>query len=98
MYNFSAGKDGSHGLDLSFSTHLFLLEGVWNSSLESQIVSRAHRMGATGSVKVREFCVEIFFFSVLKRGSSALFIYIFFELSNRNHTAKGHTIDNEGYN
>ncbi len=46
------GKDGSHGLDLSFCTHLFLLEGVWNSSLESQIVSRAHRMGATGSVEV----------------------------------------------
>eukprot|EP01084_Bolivina_argentea_P047718 87946_1 len=52
------GKDGSHGLDLSFSTHLFLLEGVWNSSLESQIVSRAHRMGATGSVKVIQLIMK----------------------------------------
>ncbi len=82
IYHFYVGKDGSHGLDLSFSTHLFLLEGVWNSSLESQIVSRAHRMGATGSVKVRDVCVEIFFFFFpilsLEEEQFSLVYFIFF--------------------
>ena len=45
--------DGSTGLDLSFATHLFMLEKVKDPALESQIVSRAHRMGATGPVQVQ---------------------------------------------
>merc|ERR1712046_415957 len=45
-------RDGSHGLDLSFSTHIFLLDHIKDPALESQIVSRAHRMGATGPVEV----------------------------------------------
>ena len=46
------GKDGSEGLDLSFVTHIFFLEQVWDKSLEQQAVARAWRMGAKGSVEV----------------------------------------------
>lgn len=46
------GKDGSEGLDLSFVTHIFFLEEVWDKSLESQAVARAWRMGASGHVEV----------------------------------------------
>ncbi|CAE6076252.1 unnamed protein product [Arabidopsis arenosa] len=40
--------DGSAalGLDLSFVTHVFLMEPIWDKSLEEQVISRAHRMGA----------------------------------------------------
>jgi len=38
-------KDGSHGLDISCATHVFLLDLVWDSGLEEQIVSRAWRFG-----------------------------------------------------
>lgn len=44
--------DGSTGLDLSFATHIFLLERIHDPALKSQIVSRAHRVGATGPVLV----------------------------------------------
>jgi len=47
LYNY-----GSHGLDLSFLTHIFLLEPIHDSALMDQIVSRAFRCGATGSVRV----------------------------------------------
>lgn len=46
------GKDGSEGLDLSFTTHIIFLEQVWDKSLQQQAVSRAYRMGARGSVSV----------------------------------------------
>ena len=42
----------SHGLDLSFVTHIFLLEPVDDAALLEQITSRAHRLGATGPVTV----------------------------------------------
>ncbi|KAG3085476.1 hypothetical protein PC121_g5163 [Phytophthora cactorum] len=45
---------GSHGLDLSFVTHIFLLEEIWDKSVEQQVISRAHRMGATHSVVVEQ--------------------------------------------
>ena len=45
-------EDGSTGLDLSFATHLFLLDQIRDPALESQIISRAHRMGASGPVDV----------------------------------------------
>lgn len=45
-------EDGSRGLDLSFVTHIFLLERIKDPALENQIISRAHRMGATGPVHV----------------------------------------------
>ena len=46
------GKVGSEGLDLSFVTHIFFLEKVWDKSLENQAISRAWRMGAKGHVEV----------------------------------------------
>lgn len=46
------GKDGSEGLDLSFVTHIYFLEAVWDKSLSQQTVARAWRMGATGPVIV----------------------------------------------
>ncbi|CAB9503894.1 F-box protein At3g54460 [Seminavis robusta] len=47
-------KDGSEGLDLSFVTHIFFLEAVWDKSLEQQAVARAWRMGrgSIGPVEV----------------------------------------------
>ncbi|KAE9227540.1 hypothetical protein PF005_g4674 [Phytophthora fragariae] len=45
---------GSHGLDLSFVTHIFLMDEIWDKSLEQQVVSRAHRMGASQAVVVEQ--------------------------------------------
>jgi SNF2 family DNA or RNA helicase len=39
-------------LDLSFATHIFLLERIGDPALRNQLVSRAHRVGATGPVTV----------------------------------------------
>ncbi|RLN72748.1 hypothetical protein BBJ28_00016670 [Nothophytophthora sp. Chile5] len=47
-------ETGSHGLDLSFVTHIFLLEEIWDKSLEQQVISRAHRMGAKQAVVVEQ--------------------------------------------
>lgn len=46
--------DGSAalGLDLSFVTHVFLMEPIWDGSMEEQVISRAHRMGATRPINV----------------------------------------------
>ncbi|CAM9739199.1 unnamed protein product [Chrysoparadoxa australica] len=52
------GKDGSHGLDLSFVTHIFLMDELWDRSLEDQVVARAHRMGATGPVVVSQLLMK----------------------------------------
>lgn len=30
-------RDGSHGLDLSFVTHIFLMEEIWDAGLEDQV-------------------------------------------------------------
>lgn len=49
---------GSHGLDLSFVTHIFLLEEIWDKSVEQQVISRAHRMGAHHSVVVEQLWTE----------------------------------------
>jgi hypothetical protein len=45
-------NDGSEGLDLSFVTHIFFLEEIWDASLRDQAVARAWRMGAKGRVEV----------------------------------------------
>ncbi|KAL7468826.1 hypothetical protein ACHAXS_009057 [Conticribra weissflogii] len=42
----------SHGLDLSFVTHLFLLEPIDDAALLEQVTSRAHRLGCTGPVTI----------------------------------------------
>ncbi|KAI3968270.1 hypothetical protein MKX01_018573 [Papaver californicum] len=46
--------DGSAalGLDLSFVTHVFLMEPIWDGSMEEQVISRAHHMGATRPIYV----------------------------------------------
>lgn len=49
---------GSHGLDLSFVTHVFLMEEIWDKSLEKQVVSRAHRMGARQAVVVEQLVMR----------------------------------------
>jgi hypothetical protein len=48
------GKDGSHGLNLQFVTHIFFLDEILDKSLESQVVSRAYRMGASEHVFVEQ--------------------------------------------
>jgi len=52
------GKDGSHGLDLSFVTHIFFVEEIWDKSLKDQVIARAYRMGATGSVHVEQLVAK----------------------------------------
>ncbi|KAA0034755.1 hypothetical protein IC582_022678 [Cucumis melo] len=46
--------DGSAalGLDLSFVTYVFLMEPIWDRSMEEQVISRAHRMGAIRPIHV----------------------------------------------
>ncbi|XP_009361966.2 F-box protein At3g54460 isoform X1 [Pyrus x bretschneideri] len=52
--------DGSAalGLDLSFVTHVFLMEPIWDRSMEEQVVSRAHRMGATRPIHVETLAMR----------------------------------------
>ena len=45
-------RAAAHGLDLSFVTHIFLLEAILDPELLEQIVARAHRLGAGGAVVV----------------------------------------------
>lgn len=51
-------KDGSEGLDLSFVTHIFFLEEIWDKALEDQAVARAWRMGASGQVEVETLVAQ----------------------------------------
>ncbi|GFY92281.1 SNF2 domain-containing protein [Actinidia rufa] len=52
--------DGSAalGLDLSFVTHVFLMEPIWNRSMEEQVISRAHRMGAIRPIYVETLAMR----------------------------------------
>ncbi|KAJ8756029.1 hypothetical protein K2173_024576 [Erythroxylum novogranatense] len=52
--------DGSAalGLDFSFATHVFLLEPIWDRSMEEQVISRAHRMGATRPINVETLAMR----------------------------------------
>ncbi|PIA48159.1 hypothetical protein AQUCO_01400621v1 [Aquilegia coerulea] len=52
--------DGSAalGLDLSFVTHVFLMEPIWDGSMEEQVISRAHRMGATRPINVETLAMR----------------------------------------
>eukprot|EP00300_Choanocystis_sp_HF-7_P018984 c20199_g1_i1.p1 GENE.c20199_g1_i1~~c20199_g1_i1.p1 ORF type:complete len:403 (-),score=95.31 c20199_g1_i1:1189-2289(-) len=43
---------GAHGLDLSFASLVFIMEPIWEEGKETQVIGRAHRMGATGTVHV----------------------------------------------
>ncbi|XP_066307949.1 F-box protein At3g54460-like isoform X2 [Miscanthus floridulus] len=46
------------GLDLSFVTHVFLMEPIWDRSMEEQVISRAHRMGATRPIHVETLAMR----------------------------------------
>ncbi|PON60049.1 F-box protein [Parasponia andersonii] len=52
--------DGSAalGLDLSFVSHVFLMEPIWDKSMEEQVISRAHRMGATRPIQVETLAMH----------------------------------------
>ncbi len=52
---------GSVGLDLSFAGWVFLMEPLEDSSLEAQVVARAHRMGAprTRPVRVETLVMQV---------------------------------------
>ncbi|XVE86168.1 hypothetical protein DITRI_Ditri18aG0014200 [Diplodiscus trichospermus] len=52
--------DGSAalGLDLSFVTHVFLMEPIWDRSMEEQVISRAHRMGAARPIHVETLAMR----------------------------------------
>ncbi|MFT5732161.1 MAG: superfamily II DNA or RNA helicase [Planctomycetota bacterium] len=43
-------KAGGHGLNLTASDHVFILDPWWNPAVEAQAIDRAHRMGQTRSV------------------------------------------------
>ena len=45
-------ESGSVGLDLSFVSYVLLLEPIADLSMEEQVISRAHRMGAKEPVRV----------------------------------------------
>ncbi|KAI5002062.1 hypothetical protein ZWY2020_026712 [Hordeum vulgare] len=46
------------GLDLSFVNHVFLMEPIWDRSMEEQVISRAHRMGATRPINVETLAMR----------------------------------------
>lgn len=46
------------GLDLSFVNHVFLMEPIWDRSMEEQVISRAHRMGATCPINVETLAMR----------------------------------------
>ncbi|KAI5055010.1 hypothetical protein GOP47_0030461 [Adiantum capillus-veneris] len=67
LWNFQRDKDctvllmdgsAALGLDLSFVTHVYLMEPIWDRSVEEQVVSRAHRMGATRPVLVETLAMR----------------------------------------
>lgn len=43
-------KAGGHGLNLTASDYVFILDPWWNPAIESQAIDRAHRMGQTRPV------------------------------------------------
>lgn len=51
-------RDGALGLDLSFATHLFLMDTLMDRELEDQVVSRVYRMGCRAAVQVFQLVME----------------------------------------
>ncbi|KAI4965942.1 hypothetical protein ZWY2020_047370 [Hordeum vulgare] len=45
------------GLDLSFVNHVFLMEPIWDRSMEEQVINQAHRMGATRPINVETLAI-----------------------------------------
>ena len=52
-------ESGSVGLDLSFVGYVFLMEPLADASLETQVISRAHRMGAQHTVYIETLAMKV---------------------------------------
>ena len=52
-------ESGSVGLDLSFASHVFLMEPLADASLQAQVESRAHRMGAVQPIHVETLIMQV---------------------------------------
>ncbi len=52
-------ESGAVGLDLSFATHVFLMEPLADASLQAQVESRAHRMGAVKPIYVETLAMQV---------------------------------------
>ena len=52
-------ETGAVGLDLSFVAWVFLMEPIQDRSLETQVVARAHRMGARQAVHVETLVMQV---------------------------------------
>lgn len=51
-------RHGGVGLDLSFVRYVFMLEPVWDASVELQIISRAHRIGCKHDILVERLVMR----------------------------------------
>ena len=52
-------QTGAVGLDLSFASWVFLLEPIEDVSVQQQVVSRAHRMGARLPIHVEVLAMKV---------------------------------------
>ena len=51
-------REGALGIDLSFATHLFLMDSILDAELEQQVVSRVYRMGCVQAVRVHQLYMQ----------------------------------------
>ena len=49
---------GAVGINLTMATHVMILEPSWNPLWEEQAISRAHRLGQSGPIKVLRFSCD----------------------------------------
>ena len=49
---------GATGINLTVVNHVLILEPSWNPVFEEQAISRAHRLGQTGPIKVVRYVVK----------------------------------------
>ena len=51
-------KLGAVGLDLSLAQYIYLMEPLWDSAMELQIMSRAHRIGCKSDIYVKRLVMK----------------------------------------
>lgn len=51
-------RSAAVGHDFSFVTHIFIMEPIWDQSMELQVISRAHRIGAKEKITVEKFAIQ----------------------------------------
>ena len=49
---------GGFGLNLQWTTHIYMHSLSWNAATEMQCIARAHRIGCTNTVSVTRFVLE----------------------------------------